>query len=756
MKKKHGFVVFVIFLAIVAALAYYSYGILGGTMAKDKDAGVKLGLDLSGGVSITYQVVDDNPSAEDMSDTIYKLQKRVEGYSTEAEVYQVGDDRITVEIPGVNDANEILAELGKPGSLEFQTQDGEVFMTGTQVSTAKAGVYENPTTGSKEYVVSLTLTEEGADIFYNTTSENVGKYLPIVYDEEVISYPVVNEAISGGQAQISGMSSYEEAEELAASIRLGSLSLELEELQSEVVGAKLGTEAIETSILAAIIGVLIIMIFMIVVYRIPGLASAIALLIYSGMLVSILHIYRNDITLTLPGIAGIILSIGMAVDANVIIFARIREEIGSGLGVEEAMKIGFKKATTAILDGNITTLIAAAVLWILGTGPIKGFAITLVLGIVLSMFTALFITRWILKALYAMGCKDKKFFGEKKDKKPIDFIGKRILFFIISIAIIVSGFVGMGAHQASDGKALNYSLEFVGGTSTTVTFAEDYTLEQIDAQIVPVVEEITGDANIQTQKVQGSTAVVIKTRDLSLEEREAFNTAMEEHFGVAETDISSTNISSTVSSEMKTDALKAIIVATICMLIYIRIRFKQMSFASSAVIALVHDVLVVLAFYALSRTSVGTTFIACMLTIVGYSINATIVIFDRIRENLKLMEEQNQKPDLKAVANTSITQTLSRSINTTITTFIAVFVLYILGVSSIREFALPLIVGIVCGAYSSVCLTGSLWYTFKTGFGKGKKAVVVEAPVEEVKPIPVSTQPASNSGKKKNKKKKKK
>ena len=760
-------------------------------MAKDKDAGVKLGLDLSGGVSITYQVVDDNPSAEDMSDTIYKLQKRVEGYSTEAEVYQVGDDRITVEIPGVNDANAILEELGKPGSLEFQTPDGEVFMTGNQVSSAKAVNYEDPNTGSKSYVVELTLTDEGADIFYQVTSENVGNYLPIVYDEEIISYPQVQTAISGGQAIISGMSSYEDAENLAASIRLGSLSLELEELQSEVVGAKLGTEAIETSILAAIIGVIIIMVFMIVVYRIPGLAAAIALLIYSGILVSILHIYRNDITLTLPGIAGIVLSIGMAVDANVIIFARIREEIAAGETVEEAMKIGFKKATTAILDGNITTLIAAVVLWILGTGPIKGFAITLILGIVLSMFTALFITRWILKSLYAMGCQDKKFFGEKKERKPINFVGRRIIFFIISIAIIVSGFAGMGAHQASEGKALNYSLEFVGGTSTTVTFEEDYTLEEIDELIVPVVEDITGDANIQTQKVQGSTAVVIKTRDLSLEEREAFNTAMEENFGVAEEDIASTNISSTISDEMKTDAIKAIIIATICMLIYIRIRFKQMSFAASAVIALVHDVLIVLAFYALSRTSVGTTFIACMLTIVGYSINATIVIFDRIRENLKaaMEEDEDAEPDLKAIANASITQTLSRSINTTITTFVMVFMLFILGVSSIREFALPLIVGIVCGAYSSVCLTGAMWYTFKTGFrkqkvqvateptpqietkSKKKKSAKKEAPQPEAKEVSEvkvesaetpagtkapQTQPKKNKNKSKSKKKKKK
>lgn len=716
MKKKSGLVVFVAFLVVMVLLGYYAFGVLGGTIAKDKDAGVKLGLDLSGGVSITYQTVEDNPSAEDMQDTIHKLQKRVEEYSTESEVYQVGDNRIAIEIPGVTDANEILEELGKPGSLEFQLADGTVALTGADIKDAQGVSYTN-NLGAVEYAVELVMTDEGAEKFYQATAASVGSYLPIVFDEEVISAPTVREPISGGKAVIEGMGSPEEAEELASYIRIGSLSLELEELQSEVVGAKLGTEAIETSILAAIIGVAIIMVFMIVMYRIPGLASAIALLIYCGIMIAILHIYRSDITLTLPGIAGIVLSIGMAVDANVIIFARIREEVSIGNPVEDSIKIGFKKATTAILDGNITTLIAAIVLWILGTGPIRGFAITLILGIVLSMFTALFVTRWVLKSLYAMGCQDKKFFGEKKERKSINFMGKRWICLLVSVVIIAAGFISMGVHQSNDGKALNYGLEFVGGTSTTVTFDKDYSIEEIEELIVPEVEEITGDANVQTQKVQDSNAIVFKTRDLSLDERQEFNAVMEEQFGVSEEDISSTNISSTISDEMKTDAIKAVVIATICMLIYIWFRFGQIQFASSAVIALVHDVLIVLAFYALARVSVGTTFIACMLTIVGYSINATIVIFDRIRENYRMVPE-DEVPDLKEIANKSITQTLSRSVNTTITTFIMVLLLFILGVSSIREFALPLMVGVICGCYSSVCLAGSLWYTFKSGFGR--------------------------------------
>ena len=703
---------------IVAALAYYSYGIIKGTVAKDNEAGVKLGLDLSGGVSITYEAVGDTPSSEEMSDTVYKLQRRVETYSTEAEAYQVGDNRIAVEIPGVTDANEILEELGQPGSLEFETSDGEVFMTGDMVSDAQAGTYQDPTTGANQYVVSLTLTDEGKETFSKVTSENVGNILPIVFDDEVISSPRVQEAITDGQAQITGMESYEEAENLASMIRTGSLSVELKEVQSEVVGARLGSEAISTSIKAAAIGLVVVMIFMIAVYFIPGLAAAIALMIYTGLILAILHLY--DITLTLPGIAGIILSIGMAVDANVIIFARIREEIAAGKSVREATQIGFKKALSAILDGNITTLIAAAVLGLRGSGTVKGFASTLAIGVILSMFTALVITRLILNALYGMGFKDKKFYGEKKERRPINFLGKRALFFAISAAVIVIGFAGMGYHKSANGNVLNYSLEFVGGTSTTVGFHEDYSIEEIDEKIVPVVEQVTGDANIQTQKVQDSNSVIIKTRDLSLDEREALNQALEENFDVTEDEITSTNISSTVSDEMKSDAVWAVVIAAICMLIYIWFRFKDVRFAGSAVFALIHDVLFVLTFYALSRTSVGNTFIACMLTIVGYSINATIVIFDRIREHLK--EKKAETPaQLKEVVNVSITQTLSRSINTTLTTFITIFVLFLFGVSSIREFALPLIVGIVGGAYSSVCVTGAMWYTFKTGFVKRRE-----------------------------------
>ena len=706
--KGKGLIGLIIALALVGLFGYFGY-----TTMDD----IKLGLDLAGGVSITYQAKEENPTAEDMSDTIYKLQQRVQNYSTEAEVYQEGSNRINVDIPGVSDANAILEELGKPGSLIFVDEAGQTILNGNQVATAKPVITDE--NGIKKYMVDLTFTDDGKTVFADATTKNVGKRIAIIYDGKIYSNPVVNEPITQGQCQISGMTSYEEAETLASTIRIGSLSLELEELRSNVVGAKLGQEAISTSLKAGAIGFGIVAVFMIIVYLVPGLAAVIALSLYVGLILILLSAF--SVTLTLPGVAGIILSIGMAVDANVIIFTRIKEEIGLGKTVQSAIKSGFNKALSAIIDGNVTTLIAAGVLFWRGSGTVKGFASTLAIGIVLSMITALFITKFILNALFNLGFQDPKFYGTKTDKKTIDFLGKRKIWFAVSLLVIVIGLGGLVVNKTQTGDVLNYSMEFKGGTSTNVTFNEDMSLEDISSKVVPVVENVTGDAQVQTQKVAGTNEVIIKTKTLSVEERQNLDQAMVDNFGVEAEKITAESISGAISKEMKQDAFIAVIIATICMLLYIWFRFKDIKFAGSAVLALLHDVLVVLTFYSLLKWSVGSTFIACMLTIVGYSINATIVIFDRIRENLKV----NSKMELSEIVNLSITQTFTRSINTSLTTFVMVFVLFILGVSSIREFALPLMVGIVCGTYSSVCITGSLWYVmtiYKNKHMEEKKA----------------------------------
>ena len=738
MKKSRGIAVLLL-TAIVTVFFCYVAAVGIGPTGTGSAKNINTGLDLAGGVSITYQAKDSNPSKEDMSDTVYKMQQRVSQYSTEAQAYQEGSNRITIEIPGVSDANAILEELGKPGSLYFIDQTdadgnqnfttgnsesgyvlarsiediqkaGSVVLEGTDVADAEGGAYQDSSTSSQKYAVSLTLTKNGKTKFAEATKANVGKQIAIVYDDQVLSAPNVNEEISGGKAQITGMASTEEAQNLASYIRIGSLSLELTELRSSVVAAQLGEEAIATSVKAGAIGLVIVMLIMIIAYRIPGLVASVALVLYTTLMLITLNAF--DITLTLPGIAGIILGIGMAVDANVIIYARIREEIAAGLSVHAAIKSGFGKAFSAIFDGNITTLIAACVLMWLGSGSVKGFAYTLAMGIVISMFTALVISRLVINAVYAIGVRYPKFYGIAKERKVVDFVGKRKIFFAVSIILILCGPVGMLVHSNVIGdKAMNYSLEFSGGTSTNVTFNKEMDIKEIDSEVTPVVEAVTGDKNVQPTKVQGTNQVVIKTRSLDLKEREALNKALEENFDVDTSLITSENISATVSNEMRRDAIVAVIVAAIFMLLYIWFRFK--------------DILVVLAFYVISRTSVGNTFIACMLTIVGYSINATIVIFDRIRENMRGRKKVEDEK-LKEIVNTSVTETLTRSIYTSLTTFVMVAILYVMGVSSIKEFAAPLMVGIIGGAYSSVCITGALWYTMKT-FRKNRVAAPAAA-----------------------------
>jgi SecD/SecF fusion protein len=715
MKKKTSIVTLIIIAALTVLLGYtVIYG--WGQMKTGAMSNIYTGLDLSGGVSITYEAVEENPSQEDMDDTRAKLQQRVEQYSTEATVYQQGANRISVEIPGVTDANAILEDLGKPGTLEFMDPNYETVLEGSDIADAEGLSYADPTTGAIQYVVELTFTDAGAEKFAEVTSENVGNYIYIIYDGSVISSPVVRQAITGGTAEITGMESLEEAQELASFIRIGSLSLELEEVYSNVVGASLGSEALSSSLIAGIIGMFIVIAFMIIAYRISGVASGWALIFF--VFLDLLALNAFDVTLTLPGIAGVILTIGMAVDANVIIYARMREELTAGRPLISSIKEGFKKAFSAILDGNVTTLIAAVVLYALGTGTIRGFAITLGIGIVLSMFSALVISRLISYAFYGIGITGVKAYGTIKARKPFKFVKRRVLYFVIAIVFVAAAPIGMAYFNSADGTPLNYNLDFVGGTATTVDFGEDYSIDELESEVAPVVEKITGDENITFQKVQGSDEVKIKTRGLDMEERNELNSSLAEAFeGVDETAIEYENISSTISADMRDSAIRATVIVVICMLLYIWIRFRDIRFASSSVIALIHDLCVVLAFYAIFRFSVGSTFIAVMLTILGYSINATIVIFDRIRENLKLMNGQ----PLSDIVDASITQTLTRSVYSTLTTFITIFVLYLMGVPSIKEFALPIIVGLIAGAYSSIFISGNLWYVMKTKIAVKKK-----------------------------------
>ncbi len=729
--KRKAVINLIIFFLLLAGGIYMAIAGVGQNES-GKTANVPLGLDLQGGLSVTYEIQDEKPTSDEIKATVDKLQRRVDAYSSEGEVYQEGNDRITVEIP-LNtekvDAHDVLDELGQPGQLLFldsenytiwqQNQNNgtndayEAVLTGSDIKNAQAGVDDSGTV--KDYVVQLQFTDEGAQKFATATAANIGKPIYIIYDGAVASAPTVQNAITDGNAVINKISSYDEAESLASTIKIGALPLELKQIQYNIVGAKLGQKAVSTSLIAGAIGFGLVCILMIVLYRFLGFIASLALTGYVVLMLLILSI--RHITLTLPGIAGIILSIGMAVDANVIIFTRIREEISAGNSVRAAVKSGFSKALSAILDGNITTLIATVVLMILGSGSIKGFAVTLMLGIVLSMFTALFVSKMLLNSFLELGVQNSKMYGKAKEPKIHGYVKNFKICGIASLIVIIAGLAFLGVNHSRIGKSLNYSLEFTGGTSTTATFAEDdvYTLERAESEVAPVIAETAGiDAGtIQIQTVEGNNQVIFKTSELTEEQSAKIDDLLKSQFKATEVDNQS--ISSTISGEMKKDAIVAIAVSSVLMLLYIAFRFSDVKFGVSAVLALVHDVLVVFAAYSIGTLSVGNTFIACMLTIVGYSINATIIIFDRIREN---MRTQDSKESLEELVNKSIGQTFTRTIYTSLTTFIMVFVLFVMGVTSLKEFTFTLMLGIVCGAYSSVCITGPLWYTMKKKFSK--------------------------------------
>lgn len=724
-KVKRNSVLTLIVFVVALALGTYTTVQGLGKHHIGKAENIILGLDLAGGVSITYEIEEDNPTEQEINDTVDRLQQRADTYSTDSNVYKEGSNRISIEIPGVTDANEILEDMGKPGALEFLDEDNyakfaageeyEVVLSGSDIKNASASIDNSGTV--KEYVVELAFNDEGTKKFAEATAANIGKPIYIIYDGEIASAPIVQSEITGGSAVINGMEDDEEAERLAQTIRIGALPLTLKELRSNVVGATLGKDALSTSLKAGAIGMVIVAVIMIAVYLLPGVVSVFALIAY--VVLTLLCLNGLNASLTLPGLAGIVLSIGMAVDANVIIFTRIKEEIGAGATVKSAIDAGFNKALSAILDSNITTLIASVVLYIMGTGTIKGFALTLGIGIVLSMFTALFVTKNLLKAVYTLGLKNPKLYGSKKDSKVQDYVKFSRIAYIISFVAIAAGLIALPVFKSKTGSALNYNLEFTGGTAMTVEFEDYYDLEEAESKILPVIAETAdiSDSRIQVQNVKGTNEIVFKTAELTVAQRDAVEEALRTNFKVKEFEIE--NISSTISSEMQRNAIISVLIATVLMLIYIAVRFNDVKFGAAAVIALLHDVLVVFAIYSIGRLSVGNTFIACMLTIVGYSINATIIIFDRIRENLVTM---NGKGETYAnIVNTSISQTFTRTIYSSLTTFVMVFVLYIMGVTSIKEFALTLMSGIVCGAYSSVCITGPLWYLFKTKMGKQEK-----------------------------------
>lgn len=715
MNHKLKKVLAVLFVIIIAGGWYLS--IFGAGPIKPLQDRMKLGLDIKGGVYVVMEADTDltgEELAEAMSQTQAVIEERVNQMGLAEPVVTVeGEKRIRIELPGAEDAQEAIEQIGQTAQLQFALADGTVVLDGSNVKNAEAAMDKE----SAGYAVNLKFDSEGADLFHDATAtaysgsvtsavEGVSnKAIMIILDGQIISAPNVNEPISGGECSITGGFSQEEATNLAALIKGGALPLELHEVNSSVQSAKIGYNALEMSIYAGIIGLVLVMLIMLIAYRGMGIAADMALLFYVLIVLNIMGFMGS--VLTLPGIAGFILSVGMAVDANVVIFSRIREEIVEGKTIRVAVQHGFKRAMSTVIDSQVTTLIAAVILYEIGTSSVKGFAWTFMIGIIVSIFTAVVVTQ-LYVGIFADSRKfsKKSFFGINKDNKAsfsfdkqLHFIKYKKIFYIISIAIMVIG-LAFGVV-----RGLNYGIDFTGGTMIQMDMGQKVEI----ADVEKAIEEYDLDAEIIYSGENNEQIVIRSIEALNSNERAEVIGSINEAFGTTEEDVISEELfGPSVGKELRNNAILAIIIASLCMLIYIRFRFSQWKFGGAALLGVLHDVLIVIAFYAIFNVTVNNPFIAGILTVVGYSINDTIVIFDRIRENITYM----RKGDTVEMIDTSITQTLGRSLMTSTTTLIVMIPLLIMAGEAIREFILPLMVGIIAGAYSSICVCSPLYYEF--------------------------------------------
>lgn len=709
MKTKLKSSVFFI-LSTIAIIIFAFVGIngvtIGGIEFKSFGKAITQGLDLQGGVSVVMEIQDEDVTNEDLQKTKQQLELRVNKIGVaETSVTTEGDRRIRVEIPGHYDSQEIVDSLSQTGELTFKSPDGEVLLTGSDVE--KASAASDPESGSP--VVSLELNSEGQPKFADATQKYLGQKISIYMDDEELSSPTVQSVISNGKATISGSTSVEEAKKLAGLINAGALPVTLKAASVQTVGSQLGAAALPNAIKAGILGIALVFLFMILVYRIPGLIASIALTLY---IVLVLFVFGEvGITLTLPGIAALLLTIGMAVDANVLIFERMREELRKGVSVATSVKKGFENAYSSIVDSNVTTIIAALVLYLFGSGSVKGFAVTFIIGIVVSLFTALVVTKFLMNKAVGMGLLSKVSHIcsiKKKDIKTVKIVEKKKIWFSVSIIIIALGVFSMAY------KGLNIGIDFKGGSKVVLELGEDFNKEEVDE----VVKEHVGDAVTNTVD---ETQYQIKSTELDTETLSSLIDDLKDKYSL-EDDIlvSQDEIGASIGKDLTEKSLTALGIAFVAMLIYIAIRFEFKS-GLVALAALMHDVLITLSVYAIFNLTINSPFIAAILTIVGYSINATIVIFDRIRENGK----KSRRKSTSEIANLSVNQTMKRSINTTLTTLFTIVSVYAF-VPSVREFAFPIIIGIISGGYSSVLIAPSLWDVIK---GKKTKKNVKEATV---------------------------
>ena len=692
----------------------------------DTDNGIRLGLDLVGGSRIVYEAeIPDGYNQANLADDMNSVQKVIrqrltdKGF-TEATVTLTGDNRVTVEIPQITNPEEAVQTLGTTAQLTFINADGKEWLTGSDIKKATYG-YGRPTGNevTDVHYVQVQFTSEGQKKFAEATGNIAARtdgtnIMAIVMDKQVISSPSVSSQIDSDSCVISGSFTRDSASELADLINAGQIPFSLKQVELRSVGPQLGADAMRTSLIAGAIGIVLVMLFMLIVYRIPGLVASIALCFYMVLEALIFSLVR--VNLSLPGIAGIILSIGMAVDANVIIFERVKEELKNGKTVKSAIDSGFKRAFTAILDSNITTLIACAVLFFLGTGTIVGFATTLGIGVIVSMFTALTVTHFLLNRMVDFRIRNPKAYGlrdREAGKQRFAILKNFKIFGGISALLVVTGLVAL--ILLPFGKNLfNLSIDFAGGTEMEFNMHTEVT-QDVQTEVSGLFKDATGvDASSVTSSGDGNEDVLIRSTSITSEQRAAVIDKMLEKYSLADTDILNNNdVSASIGSDLQRSAVICSVLAIVLMMLYITFRFEMTS-GMAAVCCLMHDLLIMLSVYVWLQIPLDSNFIAAALTILGYSINASIIVFDRVRENLRTARRE----DFASVAERSVWQTMGRTINTTLTTLFTIGMVFILGVPSLKQFTLPLIVGILAGGWSSVLLSCSLWNVFRKKFRK--------------------------------------
>ena len=725
-------------IAVLIVLLLIASWVVSFTGAGDKFKNLgeqlKYGLDINGGVYVLLEA--DTPEtgtelAGIMNQTKSVLENRVNAMGiSEAQVTIEGTNRIRVEMPGVENAEEAIKQIGRTAQLQFFLADGTLALNGDGVKDSQMSTDSQ----NGGYKITIDFTGDGSNKFADATekaySGNVEAKMTdesgnlvdptaivIALDDEVISAPVVHEKINSTSCEItrSGGFSETEASQLAALIRGGALPANLTEINSSVQTATIGANALNLSVKAGAIGLGLVMLVMLFVYGALGLVADLALMLYVQLVLWTMVFIGS--VLTLPGIAGIILSLGMAVDSNVIIFTRIREEIAKGKSIRVAVDMGYKAALSTVIDSQTTTLVAAFVLYLFGTTSVRGFALTLMIGTVMSVITAVFITQLFVNLMAdSKTFGTKSMFGVKEDGTPkvkignfnIDFIGNRKKFYAISLAVILIGF-GFAAV-----KGFNYGIDFTGGTMMQIELGKEVTVDEVKDTIA----EYDLNPTIVYASNNNSQIIIRTKKDLKSAERtEVINTLADKYgFDPAKDVLASEEFGPTVGKDLRRNAIKSIIIAAIVLLLYIRLRFKDIRYGLAAVAGLAHDVLVTLSLYAILRLTINNPFIAGILTVVGYSINDTIVVFDRIRENTKFFK---RKQNVELI-NTSINQTLSRSLMTSLTTFVVMVPLFLMASQELRGFLIPLIIGVFVGTYSSIFLCSPVFYelTKKEGVSK--------------------------------------